>query len=115
MIEAKYINASKAVKEAVWIRNFVSELGVIPSALSPMDLYCNNSGAIAQEKEPRAHKRAKHVLQRYHLICEIIGRGDVKVCKVRTDHNVAHPLMKPLSQPMHEAHMRFMHIRYLHE
>jgi hypothetical protein len=47
MIEAKYINASKAVKEAVWIRNFVSELGVIPSALSPMDLYCNNSGAIA--------------------------------------------------------------------
>jgi hypothetical protein len=27
-----------------------------------MDLYCDNSGAIAQAKEHRAHKKAKHVL-----------------------------------------------------
>jgi hypothetical protein len=46
---------------------------------SPMELYCDNSGAIAQAKEPRAHKRTKHVLWRYHLIREIISRGDVKV------------------------------------
>jgi hypothetical protein len=46
----------------VCIRNFVSELGVVPSVSSPMDLYCDNSGAIVQAKEPRAHKRAKHIL-----------------------------------------------------
>jgi hypothetical protein len=72
-MEAEYIAASKAAKEVIWIRNFVSELGVVPSASSPMDLYCDNSGAIAQAKEPRAHKRAKHVLRRYHLIRKIIG------------------------------------------
>jgi hypothetical protein len=65
--------AYEATKEVVWIRNFVSELGVVPSASSPMDLYYDNSGAIAQAKEPRAHKRVKHGLRRYHLICEIIG------------------------------------------
>jgi hypothetical protein len=42
------IEASEATKEAVWIKNFVSELGVVPSASNPMDLYCDNSGAIAQ-------------------------------------------------------------------
>jgi hypothetical protein len=115
MTEAEYISASKTVKEAVWIRNFVSELGVVPSSYSPMDLYCDNSGSIAQAKEPRAHKRAKHVLWRYHLIRKIIGRGDVKVCKVDMDHKVADPLTKPLPQPKHEAHMRSMGIRYLHE
>jgi hypothetical protein len=57
-MEVEYIAAS----EAVWIRNFVSELGVVPSASSHMDLYCDNSGAIAQAKELRAHKRVKHVL-----------------------------------------------------
>jgi hypothetical protein len=62
MMEAKYIAASEAAKEVVWIRNFVSELGVVPSASSPIDLCCDNNGAIAQSKEPRAHKRAKHVL-----------------------------------------------------
>jgi hypothetical protein len=46
-MEAKYIAASEAAKEAVWIRKFVSKLGVVPSASSPMDLYCDNSGAIA--------------------------------------------------------------------
>jgi hypothetical protein len=54
-------------------------LCVVPSACSPMDLYCDNNGAIVQAKEPRAHKRAKHILRRYHLIREIICRCDVKV------------------------------------
>jgi hypothetical protein len=80
-----------------------------------MDLYCDNSGAIAQAKDPRAHKRAKHVLRRYHQIHEIIGRGNVKVCKVDMDHNVVDLLMKPLPQPKHEVHIRSMGIRYLHE
>jgi hypothetical protein len=80
-----------------------------------MDLYCDNSGAIAQAKEPRAHKRAKHALQCYHLIREIIGRGVVKLCKVHIDHNIADPLMKPLPQSKHEVHMRSTGIRYLHE
>jgi hypothetical protein len=80
-----------------------------------MDLYCDNSRAIAQVKEPRAHKRTKHVLWRYHLIREIIGRGDVKVCKVHTNHNVGDPLMKHLPQPKNEVLMRSMGIRYLHK
>jgi hypothetical protein len=115
MTEAGYNAASETAKQAVWIRNFVSELGVVPSASSPMHLYCDNSGAIAQAKKPRAHKRAKHILRRYHLIHKIIGQGDVKVCKVHTNHNVVDLLMKPLPQSKHEAHMRSMGIRYLHE
>jgi hypothetical protein len=50
------------------IRNFVSKLGVVPSASSPIDLYCDNSGAITQAKEPRSYQKSKHVLQLYHLI-----------------------------------------------
>jgi hypothetical protein len=45
-IEAEYIAALEAEKEVVWIRKFVSKLEVVPSCSSPIDLYCNNSGAI---------------------------------------------------------------------
>jgi hypothetical protein len=114
-IETEYIAASEATKEVVWIKNFISELGVVRSVSSPMDLYCDNNRAIAQVKESRAHKRVKFVLRHYHLIREIIGRGDVKICNVHTDHNVADPLTKPLPQPKYEAHMRSMGIRYLHK
>ena len=111
--EAEYIAALEAAKEAVWIRKFVSELGVVPSASCPLDLYCDNMGAIAQAKEPRSHQKSKHILRRYHLIREIIDRGDVKICKVHTDLNVADPLTKPLSQSKFEAHTKAMGIGYL--
>jgi hypothetical protein len=113
-MEAKYTTASEAAKEVVWIRKFVSELGVIPSASSPMDLYCDNSGAIAQAKEPRSHQKSKHVLRRYHLICETIDRGDVNICKGHMDLNIADLHTKALSQQKHEAHMSSMGIRYFH-
>ena len=77
-----------------------------------MNLYCDNNGAIAQAKEPRSHQRSKHILRRYHLIREIIERGDVKICRVPTNDNVADPLTKPLPQAKHESHIRSMGIRY---
>jgi hypothetical protein len=91
-----------------------SELGVAPSASSLVDLYCDNSGAIALAKEPRSHK-SKHILRKYHLIRHFVERGDVKVCKVHTDSNVVDPLTKRLPQPKHESHMGSMGIRYLHQ
>ncbi|KAK9018648.1 hypothetical protein V6N11_001618 [Hibiscus sabdariffa] len=81
-IEAEYIAASEAAKEAVWIKKFVTELGVVPSISDAMELYCDNNGAIAQANEPRSHQRSKHILRRFHLIREIIDRGDVEICKV---------------------------------
>ena len=53
-----------------------------------------------------------YILWCYHLIREIIERGDVKICKVLTDDNAADPLTKPLPHSMHESHIRSMGIRY---
>jgi hypothetical protein len=111
--EAEYITASEAAKEGVWIRKFLSEVGVFPSVSSPLDLYCDNNGAIEQENELRNHQKKKHVLWTFHLIREIVRRGDIKICKVHTDLNIADPLTKPLPHPKHEAHMRAMGIRYI--
>ena len=63
---------------------------MVPSITNPVDVYYDNNGAIAQAKEPRSHQRSKHILRRYHLIREIIERGDP------TDDNVVDPLTKPL-------------------
>ena len=111
--EAEYIAASEAAKEAVWIKKFITELGVVPSIADPLELYCDNNGAIAQAKEPRSHQRSKHILRRFHLIREIVEREDVKICRVPTDDNIADPLTKPLAQQKHDRHTRSMGIRYM--
>ena len=79
------------------MKNFITELGVVPSISDALDFYCDNNGAIAQAKEPRSHQRSKHILRRFHLIREIVERGDVEIRKVHTDNNVADPLTKPLA------------------
>nr|GFB37247.1 putative retrotransposon Ty1-copia subclass protein [Tanacetum cinerariifolium] len=44
--EAEYIAAFDASKEAVWVRNFISTLGVVPIIEEPISMYCDNTGAI---------------------------------------------------------------------
>ncbi|KAJ9556835.1 hypothetical protein OSB04_011449 [Centaurea solstitialis] len=102
--EAEYIGASDAAKEAVWLRNFLSDLRVVASVSRPIDIFCDKSGAVAQAKEPREQHKSRHVLRKYHLIREIIGRGDVRICKIPTEENVADPLTKPLARVKNEAH-----------
>ncbi|KAJ9560249.1 hypothetical protein OSB04_005409 [Centaurea solstitialis] len=111
--EAEYIAASDAAKEAVWLRNFLSDLRVVTSVSRPIDILCDNSGAMAQAKELREHHKSRHVLRKYHLIREIIGRGDVRICKIPTEDNVADPLTKPLARVKHEAHASSIGMQYL--
>ncbi|XP_031402570.1 secreted RxLR effector protein 161-like [Punica granatum] len=113
--EAEYIAASDAAKEAVWIRKFVTELGIVHSISSPVELYCDNTGAIAQAKEPRSHQKSKHIERRYHIIREIIGRGVVAVQKVASADNVADPLTKAMTQQQLEKHLEKMGLRYCTE
>jgi hypothetical protein len=66
--EAEYMAASEASSEGVWIRNFITELGVVPSALDPLEILCDNTGTIALAKEPRYHPKTKHINHRFHII-----------------------------------------------
>nr|GEU91682.1 retrotransposon protein, putative, Ty1-copia subclass [Tanacetum cinerariifolium] len=72
--EAEYITAFDAFKEAVWVRKFISGLGVVPTI-----------------KEPK-HFRAK-----VHYIREVIEYGGIKLEKVYKDDNLADPFTKALA------------------
>ena len=111
--EAEYVAASEAAQEGVWMKEFISELDVVPSALDPMVIYCDNNGAIANAKEPRSHKNSKHFKRRFHSIREHVKDGDIKICKVHTDLNVADPLTKQLPRAKHDQHRNSMGVRVI--
>ena len=56
-MEAEYVAASEAAKEAVWLKYFLGKLEVVPRMDKPITLYRDNSGAVANSKEARGHKR----------------------------------------------------------
>ncbi|KAK1682750.1 hypothetical protein QYE76_043598 [Lolium multiflorum] len=88
--ESEYIAASEASSEAVWMKRFIVELGVVPSALDPLVIYCDNMGAITNAHEPSPTLGASTYIMRGK------GRG-----RPPQDHNLAAPLSgrPPLPNP----------------
>ena len=93
------------------MKEFISNLGIIPSASGPMKIFCDNTGAIALAKEPRFHKRTKHIKRRFNSIHNQVKEGYIEICKIHTDLNVADPLTKPLSRAKHDQHQDSMGVR----
>ncbi|KAL0449037.1 UNVERIFIED_CONTAM: Secreted RxLR effector protein [Sesamum latifolium] len=111
--EAEYIATSEAAKEVVWMKNYIQELGVVPSIAEPVVIFCDSNGAIAQAKEPRSHHRSKHILRRYHLLREMVSRGECRIDRVSSAENTVDPLTKPMSQVAHTQHLDKMGLSQL--
>ncbi|KAH7561204.1 hypothetical protein JRO89_XS10G0190800 [Xanthoceras sorbifolium] len=95
-MEAEYVAACEAAKEAAWFRKFLNDLEVVPDLDTPMTCYCDNSGTVANRKELRNHKRGKHIKRKYHKR-DIVQRGDVIVTKITSKDNLADPFTKTLT------------------
>ncbi|GJR70550.1 retrotransposon protein, putative, ty1-copia subclass [Tanacetum coccineum] len=89
--EAEYMALTEAVKEAIWLRGLLEELGV---ELNTVAVNCDNQGAIHLSRNHVFHERTKHINVRYHFIREVLEAKTVKVLKVGTEHNAADALTK---------------------
>ncbi|GJX98493.1 putative RNA-directed DNA polymerase [Tanacetum coccineum] len=109
--EAEYIAASEAAMEAVWIRKFISGLGIVPTINEPIKMFCDNSAALHFANEPGVQRGARHYHRRYHYVRESIALGEIKLLKVHTDDNLADPFTKALPNGKLTQHARSMGLR----
>ncbi|GJZ25874.1 hypothetical protein Tco_0570127 [Tanacetum coccineum] len=86
-------------KEAVWVRKFISGLGVVTTIEKPINMYCDNTGAITIANESGITKGARHFRAKVHYRRRVIEFGDIKLEKVHTDDNLADPFTKSLAFP----------------
>nr|GFB06763.1 hypothetical protein [Tanacetum cinerariifolium] len=99
--DAEYIAAFDTSNEAIWIRKFISGLGIVPTIEEPISMYCDNTGAIAIAKDDGVTKGARHFRVKVHYLRETIKLGDVNIEKIDTDDNLADPSTKALAFPKH--------------
>ncbi|GKB27956.1 retrotransposon protein, putative, ty1-copia subclass [Tanacetum coccineum] len=104
--EAKYIVASDASKEVVWVRKFISGLCVVSTTEEPIKMYYDNTEAITIANESGITKGARHYRAKVHYLRKVIEFGDVKIEKVHTDDNLADPFTKALPFPKHSEHTK---------
>eukprot|EP00253_Pinus_taeda_P005131 PITA_05131 len=85
--EAEYRGAVEASKEALWLRQILSEFGF--EQQYPTTLWCDNQSAIQLCKDPVQHQRSKHIELHMHFIRKLIHDHVLEVQYCSTDDQVA--------------------------
>ncbi|GJZ53297.1 retrotransposon protein, putative, ty1-copia subclass [Tanacetum coccineum] len=103
--DAGYLTDADDLKcQTGYIKKFIFGLGVVPTIEEPINMYCDNTGAIAIAKESGITKGASHFRAKVHYLREVIEFGDIKLEKVHTYDNIADPFTKALAFPKHSEH-----------
>eukprot|EP00253_Pinus_taeda_P033844 PITA_33844 len=103
--EAEYRGAVEASKEALWLRQILSEFGF--EQQHPTTLWCDNQSAIQLCKDPVQHQRSKHIELHMHFIRKLIHDHVLEVQYFSTDDQVADIFTKALTEA------KFTKLRYM--
>jgi hypothetical protein len=99
-VEAEYMAASNATKEAIWLRVLLEDLGF--PQMTATTIHADNQGCIALSKNPVAHSRAKHIDIRHHFIRERIARREIDLQFCPTTQMIADIFTKQLPREAFE-------------
>ncbi|KAH9797006.1 hypothetical protein KPL71_005721 [Citrus sinensis] len=105
--EAEYMAATEAVKEAIWLKGLLGDLGVIQENIA---VFCDNQSAIFLAKNQTYHARTKHINVKYHYVREIIESGVVLLGKIDTKDNPSDMLTKVVSGIKFQHYLKLIQI-----
>ena len=86
------------------MKNFIGDLGVVPTEQDPIEIFCDNESAVALTKEPKDHGKSKHIERKYHFVRRKVEEGYVIVKDIRSEDNLADPFTKALAKSKHDEH-----------
>jgi len=90
--KAKYMAATHASKEAVWLQRLCSSMGLVQG-----DIRIDNESAILLAKNHAYHSKTEHIDVQYHFVKDMIEDKKVLLAKVDTLKNTAYALKKSAS------------------
>ena len=91
--KAEYIAITEAIKEAIWLKGIIKELGIEQDQIM---VFCDNQSAICLAKHQVYYERTKHIDVRMHFVRDVIAEGSMVVHKMPTEDNLANMITKPI-------------------
>ncbi|CAI7738317.1 unnamed protein product [Closterium sp. NIES-54] len=98
-VESEYMALFCAVREIVWQRCLLAEMG--EEQQGPTPLYCDSQGAIALAKNPVLHGLTKHMRVKWHWTRSMVAASEVELHYVKTTRQPAHMMTKRLVELQH--------------
>jgi len=103
MVEAEYIGASNATKEAIWVHTLYTRI-LYGKATEPQQIFVDNQGAIQLAKNPKFHECTKHINVRFHFVHDVCEQNIIKTSYLQTSDMLADIMMKNLPCHPHWKH-----------
>jgi len=110
-VEAEYMAATQATKEAIWFRQFFKELGMIKVVPSPTIILSDSQGSIALTKNPEYHSRTKHIDIQHYFLRDHVLQNTVNFKFISTASMVADILTKSLAKTKHQEMAKLMGVK----
>jgi ribosomal protein S12 methylthiotransferase accessory factor YcaO len=104
---AEYVALSEASREACWLRNLYTKLGLLQEEV-PTTIHGDNDGSVAMANNPQFHSRSKHIALRWHWIRELVQENTIHVDTCRDPDQTADILTKALPRQKHVKHVAEM-------
>jgi transposase InsO family protein len=98
-VEAEYMAACQAAREALWWQKLLHELGVARHPTTV--IHSDSQGSIALSKNPEHHARSKHIDIRHHFIREQVAANHISLQYMPTEDMLADVMTKPLKRDQH--------------
>ena len=107
-MEAEFVACFEATVHGLWLRNFISGLGIVDFVSKPLRIYCDNSAAVFFSKNDKYSKGAKHMELKYLTVKEDVQKQRVSIEHISTQLMVADPLTKGLAPKTFKEHVNRM-------
>ena len=92
-MEAEFVACFEATIHALWLRNFISRLGVIGTITKQLKIYCHNSRAIFFSKNDKYSRGAKHIELQYFAIKEKVHNQRMSIQHINLISLYVHMIM----------------------
>ncbi len=107
VMRVQTIAITEAGKEALRVIRFLACLE-IRLLSQPVNLHADNKGAISQIKNPKFHRKMKHIEVRWHWIREKVEQKEIVISYISTKRMLADGLTKVISPKMFKDFRRMI-------
>jgi hypothetical protein len=91
--EDEYIAAGACCAQLLWMKKTLRDFGC---EFIRIQLLCDNESAIKLANNPVQHSRTKHIDISHHFLRDHEAKGDIEICHVNTENQLADIFTKPL-------------------
>lgn len=107
-MEAEYIACYEASNQAIWLRNFITGLHLVPGVERLLKVYCDNNSAVLYANNNRSNTKSKYIDIKYRVLRESIQSGLISVEHIGTNSLIVDPLTKGVPPKVFRDHVAHM-------